>query len=297
MSGALGGAISAISQVGAIARTTNNLVNTTRDLFGQTSQIIGNAASIDNSGNSWSGGEWWQQLQPGSWRGVGFVLDAGQTNAGRRVAIHEYPYRDDAWAEDLGKLPRRFMVQAFLVGDDVYSQRDAMLRAVEQSGSGTLVHPTLGSISCVLLEFAVTDRRERGRYVELQFSFILAGDVQYPSTSIATGSGVLSACSKVLSASQFDLGSTLGAMTIVPQAALASVSQFTGMAVSAVSDAGRIIGAVRGLQGNFGRFSNGSLSSLQAANATVSGLLGAATSARSLVNTTASTVNSLASLL
>ena len=45
--------------------------------------------------------------------GVGFVLDAGDTAAGRRVAIHEYPYRDDAWAEDLGKLPRRFSIQAF----------------------------------------------------------------------------------------------------------------------------------------------------------------------------------------
>ena len=148
-----------------------------------------------------------------------------------------------------------------------------------------------------LVEFAATDRRERGRYVELMFAFILAGDVQYPSTSIATGRGVLSACSKVLSASQGDLGSALSSIAIVPQAALASVSQFTGMAVSAVSDAGRIVGAVRGLAGNFGRFSNGSLSVLQSANSTVSGLLSAATSARSLVSTTASTVNSLANLL
>jgi hypothetical protein len=69
---------------------------TALDLFGQTAQTIGSAAAIDNSGNSWSSGEWWQQLQPGSWRGCGFVLDAGETRAGRRIAIHEYPYRDDA---------------------------------------------------------------------------------------------------------------------------------------------------------------------------------------------------------
>lgn len=269
---------------------------TSRDLFGEASQVVGNAAAIDNSGNSWSGGEWWQQLQPGSWRGVGFVLDAGQTVAGRRVAIHEYTYRDDVWVEDLGKLPRRFTVQCFLVGDDVYDQRDAMLAACEQSGAGTLVHPTLGSLSCVLMEFTVTDRRERGRYVEVQFSFIVAGDVKFPSTSIATGQGVLAAASNLTAASQSDLGAALATMPVIPQAAT-DVGQFTGATVAAVSDAGRIMGAVRGLQGCYGRFSSGSLATLQPADATAAGLLAAATTARSGVIASAATVNRLASLL
>lgn len=290
MSGFLGG----ISQA---AQSARSIATSTSDLVGLATQTIGNARTIDNSGNSWAGGEWWQQLQPGSWRGVGFVLDAGQTGAGRRVAIHEYPYRDDVWVEDLGKLPRRFSVQAFLVGDDVYSQRDAMLSAVEQSGTGTLVHPTLGSISCVLMEFSVTDRRERGRFVELQFSFILAGDVQYPSTSIATGDAITSACSALNSAAKGDLGSALSSIGNVASSAISGVSQFTGMAVSAVNDASRVVGAVRGLQGTFGRFSNGSLSTLQSANATVSGLLSAATTTRTAVYSMAGTVNQLASFL
>lgn len=275
-----------------------SIATSTSDLFGLATQTVGSARTIDSSGNSWSGGEWWQQLQPGSWRGAGFVLDAGQTAAGRRIALHEYPYRDDAWAEDMGKLPRRFGVQAFLVGDDVYSQRDAMLRAVEQSGSGTLVHPTLGSIQCVLLEFSATDRRERGRYVELQFAFILSADVSYPTTAIATGSAVTSAAAALTSASQSDLGAALSKIASVPQAALASVSQFTGLATSAVNDATQIIGAVRGLSGGYyGRFANGSLSTLQSTTATVSGLLGAATTARSAVYAAANTVNQMANLL
>ncbi len=270
---------------------------TTSDLFGLATQTVGNARTIDNSGNSWSGGEWWEQLQPGSWRGVGFVLDAGQTAAGRRIALHEYPYRDDAWPEDLGKLPRRFTVQAFLVGDDVYQQRDAMLRVVEQSGAGTLVHPTLGSIQCVLLEFSATDRRERGRYVEVQFAFILAGDVQYPATAIATGSAVTAAAAALTSASQGDLGAALAPMS-VPPAAWASVPQFTGMATAAVSDASQIIGAVRGLGGGYyGRFSNGALSTLQPVNTTAPGALSAATTARSAVFAAAANVNRVASLL
>ena len=55
-----------------------------------------------------------------------------------------------------------------------------------------------------------------------------------------------------------------------PQKAIAVVSQFTGLATAAVSDASRIIGAVRELQGRYyGQFANGSLSTLQPATATV----------------------------
>jgi prophage DNA circulation protein len=274
---------------GALATSINQ--------FGQIAQTVGNAVVVDNSGNSWAGGHWYQQLQPGSWRGCGFYLDAGETRAGRRIAIHEYPYRDDAWAEDLGKLPRRFSVQAFLVGDDVYQQRDAMLRAVEQSGAGTLVHPTLGSIQCVLLEFATADRRERGRYVELQFTFILSGDVQYPTTSIASGAAVTNAAAKLTTASTSDLASALSKITSVPQAATTAIGQFTGMATSAVNDASQIIGSVRGLQGFYGRFATGSLSTMLPITSTVSSVLSATTTARSAVYAASDLVNRTASLL
>jgi prophage DNA circulation protein len=296
MSGILGNINSAL---GTVNRTTQAVgaLATSIDRFGQTAQNIGNAFAPDNSGNSWAGGGWWQQLQPGSWRGCGFVLDAGETRAGRRIAIHEYPYRDDAWAEDLGKLPRRFSVQAYITGDDVYQQRDAMLRAVEQSGPGTLIHPTLGSVQCVLLEFACADRRERGRYIELQFTFILAGDVQYPSTSIATGSAVLNAATNLTTASASDLAGTLRQIVSVPQAAIATVQQFTGMASAAVADASRIVGSVRGLQGFFGRYATGSRATMLPATATVSSVLGAVTTTRTAVDSAANLVNLTASLL
>ena len=113
-------------------------------------QVAGTALQTDQSDASWLDGTWWERLQPGSWRGVGFVMDAAENRAGRRTAIHEYPYRDTVWVEDLGRLPRRFAFQAFQVGDDVYQQRDAMIQACEQPGEGTLVHPTLGSVNTTI---------------------------------------------------------------------------------------------------------------------------------------------------
>ena len=267
------------------------------DFTGLATQTLGTSRIIDNTGESWADGSWFLQLQPGSWRGVGFVLDAGDTVAGRRVAIHEYPYRDDAWAEDLGKLPRRFSVQAFMVGDDVYQQRDAMIDACEQPGPGTLVHPTLGSIECVMLEFQVTDRRERGRVVEVQFSFIIAGDVQFPSTMIATGQNVLAQAGALNMASASDLGISLAGIGNVARQATAGISQFTSMASGSMNDASRIFNCVRGLQGFYGRFGTGSRTTMQPATATVQSVLSDATKARSAVLAASSLVNLTASLL
>jgi prophage DNA circulation protein len=228
---------------------------------------------------------------------VGFVLDAGQTKAGRRVAIHEYPYRDTAWSEDLGLLPRRFTVEAYLTGVDVYQQRDAMLKACEQPGAGTLIHPTLGSLQCVLLDFTVTDRRERGRYVEVALSFILAGDVRYPSTALSTGDAITSAGAALKAASKGDLGGVLASVTSSVHDVTSAVGKYTSIAGTMVNDASRVFGAVRGLSGFFGRFSTGSRSTLLPVTATIQSALGAATKARTLVNSSIDLVNHVAGLL
>src|SRR4051812_40942378 len=122
-------------------------------------QVAGNSLIIDQSDSSWIGSLWWQQLQPGSWRGHSFITDVAVTSAGRRTALHEYPYRDSVWVEDLGRLPRRFAFRAWVTGDDVYQQRDAIMKACEQPGEGTLVHPTFGTVQCVLVEYSMTDRK------------------------------------------------------------------------------------------------------------------------------------------
>lgn len=293
MSGILGQISGTIGSVNRLVSTGGSLINDVARI-GQGSTL---SQAPDTSGLSLAGGTWAQQLQPGSWRGAGFFIDAGETAAGRRVAIHEYPYRDDAWAEDLGKLPRRFTIQAWIVGDDVYQQRDAMLAACEQAGAGTLVHPTMGSIQCVLLEFGCADRRERGRVVELQFSFILAGDVLYPATATATIQAVTGAAARLNIASASDLGSSLQSIASVAKQVTSTVTHYTSIASSLVGDATRIFNSVRGLQGFFGRYATGSRTTLQSVNATVSGVLGAATTARTLVNSSASLVNRLASFL
>jgi prophage DNA circulation protein len=236
---------------------------------------------IDQSGSSWLGGAWFEQLQPGSWRAVPFVLDTAETRAGRRVSVHEYPYRDTVWPEDLGKLPRRFAFTAYLTGDDVYQQRDRMLAACEQAGVGTLVHPTLGSVQCVLLDFAVSDTRERGRYVEVRFAFVAYSAQLFPTGSTATGDNVSAAASALLQASGGDLSLFMNAAgTSVPGNLSSVVSNFSSLATNVVNDPTRALNAVTGLQGLFGRFSSGSSMTLLPATATVDSALSDSISTR-----------------
>lgn len=265
---------------------------------GQIAQTAGNALTIDNSGQPWVGTDDWRlRLQPGSWRGCGFVLDAGETHAGRRLAIHEYPYRDTIWVEDLGKLPRRFNITAFLVGDDVYEQRDALVSACEQAGPGSLVHPTMGTAQCVLLDFVVIDRRERGRMVQVSMQFILAAAMMYPGIATDTSQAISNAASALGIASASDLSTKLGSFTSGIANVARDVSGFTGMVTTAVGDATRSLNAVRGLVGYFGRFATGSRSTMLPGSATIGTALALATTTRTAVNNAAALVNMAASAL
>ena len=232
---------------------------------------------------SWSAGTWRQQLQPGSWKGVGFVLDAAEMRAGRRLAVHEYPYRDDSWVEDLGKLPRRFAIHAYLTGDDVYQQRDAMVRVCEEAGPGTLVHPTMGSLQCVLMEFATIDRRERGRYVEIALSFMIAGDPQYPAASQSGIATITAKATRLGDAIPQDLSATLDKVQSVPKASLDTIQPYTDAAKSTTGDASRVFGCVTGLPGYNGRFALGNMQSFQSPVNTVQTAISQATTARTTV--------------
>jgi prophage DNA circulation protein len=66
---------------------------------------------------------------------------------GRRSVTHEFPLRDEPIIEDLGRAARTFTVQAFLLGPAYMDQRDALIRALEEPGPGSLVHPWYGEIT------------------------------------------------------------------------------------------------------------------------------------------------------
>jgi prophage DNA circulation protein len=131
---------------------------------------------------------WIDNLQDASLRGVPFKVDEDEATFGRRVQVHEYPNRDKPWAEDMGRATRRFSVQAYLVGDDYFEQRNRLIEAVEKPGSCTLVHPFYGEMSVTVTdEVRVSHTKDEGRMCRVSFSFIESGELSFPKAGIATG--------------------------------------------------------------------------------------------------------------
>lgn len=137
---------------------------------------------------------WRKQLKPGSFRGVPFGVKSAQTQVGRRVAIHEYPQRDEAFPEDLGLKADAFTVEAIIVGPDYFKARDALIDALKQRGPGTLIHPYYGERTVTLASPArISESPEDGGVARFSLDFIVAGENVEPSARQDTQAAVESA--------------------------------------------------------------------------------------------------------
>lgn len=194
---------------------------------------------------------WIERLHPASFRGVPFKVSEDDGAFGRRVQTHEYPNRDEPYTEDLGRLTRRFNIDAYLVGDDYFDQRDQLIKAVETPGPGTLVHPYYGEMSiCIDGAIQVRHSDTAGRMCRVSFSVVESGKLSFPTSGVATGQVLVSSCSELDDAitaefSSFGLDglSDFIQRDVIERATdmLDSVADAFTMVDSAVSDAARLL--------------------------------------------------------
>ncbi|WP_390894164.1 DNA circularization N-terminal domain-containing protein, partial [Photorhabdus kleinii] len=130
------------------------------------------------------GWKWSEHLHPASFRGVPFAVVSGESVFGRRQAVHEYPYRDTAWIEDLGRSSRKITLRGFIIQDskvysapDVITQRNNLVAACEEGVRGTLIHPTLGELTVSVTEsgLRVNESADNGRVFEFTLTVIESG--------------------------------------------------------------------------------------------------------------------------
>ncbi|CAB3783309.1 hypothetical protein LMG28688_01621 [Paraburkholderia caffeinitolerans] len=208
---------------------------------------------------------WWGSLRQASFGGVPFAVVATNTRFGSRNAVHEYPFRDDAWIEELGKLPRRFEIFGFLIensriygGGSVIGQRDRLV-AVCESGKQTLVHPTFGRIENVsCLDAQVAESVEHGRVILVRFVFMRNGTQSYPSVTSDTRSllGAVADSLGIGAELDFALDTAMAIQegAAVVQTAVGAAVSWYQLGVTAVNDVRRFVNSVSTLSGNFGRF-------------------------------------------
>lgn len=129
---------------------------------------------------------WKDKLQPASFRGVAFHVEGDDRSGGRRLQVHEYPQREEPYAEDIGRAAREINLTAFVIGAEYMAARDRLLTALEASGPATLVHPWYGAILMAVKEYRVTHTRDEGGMCRFQITLVEAGSVSYPQVTVST---------------------------------------------------------------------------------------------------------------
>lgn len=151
---------------------------------------------------------WRTNLVPASFKGAGFKVDVAQQQGGRRIVEHEFPMRDIPWAEDLARRARRFTVTGYIVQGprepNYQATRDALIAQLESLGSGSLVHPTMGTNTVVCDTYTITESREKGGIAEFEMVFREAGTtltaVVTPDTSAVAAAAAVAAGAAIVSA-------------------------------------------------------------------------------------------------
>lgn len=139
---------------------------------------------------------WRDNLQSASFRSVPFkVLDA-ETLIGRRNVLHQYPFKDEPYVEDLGEDAQEFTIVGYVIqepgnGFDYFSERDALISVLRESGSGTLVHPFLGELIVALSGKArLSETFQEGGIARFTMTFVQAGENLFPQSPQDTTSAV-----------------------------------------------------------------------------------------------------------
>lgn len=136
---------------------------------------------------------WRDRLRPASFRGVPFEVDGNEHGFGRRFEIHTYPLRDKPFAEDLGRAPRQFRIEGYVLGADYDSSRDALIAALETEGPGELVHPSYGRRQVACVTSACREDKTEGGLAVFSLEFVEAGENTAPAITVATTDAATSA--------------------------------------------------------------------------------------------------------
>jgi prophage DNA circulation protein len=145
---------------------------------------------------------WRDRLRPASWRGVRFHVDETGGEVGRRLQMHEYPQRDQPWAEDLGRAQRRWNLTGYCLGPGYMGTRDRLLAACEQRGAGKLIHPYLGELHVVCERFRYRETDQEGGICRFELAFAEPGTRGAPAARRAAGAALRGAAQGLATAAR-----------------------------------------------------------------------------------------------
>jgi len=86
------------------------------------------------------------ELYEASYKGAVFRIKSSSIDGGRKDIKHEFPNSDQQNIEDLGRKNRSYNITGFISEPNYTQKKNKLLSALEQGGTGLLVHPFFGNI-------------------------------------------------------------------------------------------------------------------------------------------------------
>jgi hypothetical protein len=150
--------------------------------------------------------------------------------------VHEYPFRDEPYTEDLGRRARRIAFSAFVIGDDVAGRSLDLLSACQTFGPGLLVHPAYPARLYQCESVETEERWDKGRYVEFRLAFVEPGQALYPTDGADTQAATRGAADTASGQAAGDFAArTTNASTASGAGSDAAASDFASRQASAVA--------------------------------------------------------------
>ncbi|OQB05771.1 MAG: hypothetical protein BWY19_00796 [bacterium ADurb.Bin212] len=182
---------------------------------------------------------WREELRQASFKGVQFFVEAHTASGGRRTIVTEFPDRDVPDTEDKGRKARSFKIEAYILGDNYFNQRDQLINACENGTEpGELVHPFLGSRIVRCENYSFSETKTDGRYVQFSLEFVEAGQELFPNQNADVNANVIASADALSAASQnsfADKFSVLRKPQFVTDSATGKVGDFTKQLTDSLS--------------------------------------------------------------
>ncbi len=176
--------------------------------------------------------------QKGSFRGVSFVTGEHTLSGGRRGVLHELPQRDTPIWEDLGRRAQAYTLVCHIRGRDHLDQANRFCVALDARGTGTLVHPWLGSMLVAVETYSRRDSTSEGGYTEFEIDFTESGlaAATGPSPDTRTLAKSAATVAAVEVPARFATAFSLDRATAFVESATAAVVQLAGLAFASQAE-------------------------------------------------------------
>lgn len=125
------------------------------------------------------------------YKGQEFYLAANTFDGGRRLVVQSFPGSDKHSTEDMGRLPRRFSIPGYFVGEDCYDKLTSIIAIAEDGRPGEFYHPIYGALWVRCESFSVADTPKEGNTCGFNLSIIEdSGEVEFKQRQFLSFSDV-----------------------------------------------------------------------------------------------------------